>query len=89
MFFMVIEHFSPGRLNAVRERFATRGRMLPDNVIYHASWMDETGSSCFQLMEAPDRPALDPWIYAWTDLVDFEIIPVLTSADFWSRFPNA
>jgi len=89
MLFMVIESFGPGRLNAVRDRFTTRGRMLPANVTYHASWFDETGARCFQLMEAPDRAALGPWIDAWSDLVDFEIIPVLPSADFWARFPTA
>jgi len=88
MLFMVIERFAPGRLNLVRERFTTQGRLLPSNVTYHASWMDETGTGCFQLMEAPDLPALDPWLHAWADLIDFEIVPVLTSADFWSRFPR-
>ena len=86
---MVIERFGAGRLRAIAERFKTRGRMLPVNVIYHSSWMDDNGTCCFQLMEAPDRAALDPWIDAWRDLVDFEIVPVLTSADFWSRFPTA
>lgn len=88
MLFMVIEHFAPGQLNHVAERFKRRGRMLPANVIYQGSWMDDTGSRCFQLMEAPDLSALDPWIDAWRDLVDFEIIPVLSSADFWVRFPS-
>jgi hypothetical protein len=34
-------------------------------------------------MEAPDQKALDPWITAWVDLVDFEVVLVETSADFW------
>jgi hypothetical protein len=85
MLFMVIEHFKSGDPNAVGERFRARGRMMPENVIYHTNWMAETGSCCYQIMEAPDREALGPWLHAWKDLVDFEVVPVLTSADFWAR----
>ncbi len=46
--------------------------MLPDGVVYHA----------FQVMEAADREALEPWIAAWKDLVDFEVVPVQTSAEY-------
>lgn len=59
--------------------------MLPDGVAYHASWMDESGARCYQVMEAPNRDALNPWVRAWDDLVEFEIVPVLASADFWAR----
>jgi len=69
----------------VGERFKSHGRMLPEGVIYQASWMETTGSRCFQIMEAPDREALGDWARRWDDLVDFEIVPVVISADFWAR----
>lgn len=84
MLFMVIETFKGGNSKAVGERFATDGRMLPDGVTYHASWVDPTGNRCFQIMEASNQESLDAWITRWHDLVDFEVIPVLTSADFWA-----
>jgi uncharacterized protein DUF3303 len=84
MLFMVIETFKGGNSKAVGERFATNGRMLPDGVAYHASWVDPTGNRCFQIMEASNRESLDAWITRWNDLVDFQVIPVLTSADFWA-----
>ena len=84
MLFMVIETFKGRNSKAVGERFATNGRMLPDGVAYHASWVDPTGNRCFQIMEASNRESLDAWITRWNDLVDFEVIPVLTSADFWA-----
>ena len=84
MLFMVIERFKHGAA-AVGERFQNQGRMLPDGVTYRASWMDVAGDRCFQLMEAPDRESLAPWISRWEDLVVFEIIPVLTSAEFWAK----
>ena len=40
---------------------------------------------CFQLMEAEDRALLAAWIAAWADLVDFEVYPVIASADAAER----
>lgn len=88
MLFMVIERFRQTDLKAVGERFQARGRMLPEGVTYQISWMEATGSRCFQIMEAPDRAALRAWTRNWEDLVDFEIVPVILSADFWSRMPS-
>jgi hypothetical protein len=84
MLFMVIEHFKNGDLQAVADRFSRCGRMLPEGVEYHASWIDAPNSRCFQIMRSPGRDSLDPWIAAWDDLVDFEIVPVETSAEFWA-----
>jgi effector-binding domain-containing protein len=79
--FMVIEHFRPGQAAAVYRRFRERGRMAPDDVRYLGSWVDLQYERCFQVMEADDALALRPWTSSWEDLVDFEIIPVRTSAD--------
>ena len=81
---MVIEHFKNGDPRPVGDRFRRRGRMLPDDVAYLASWIDSPNSRCFQIMEASNRESLDPWIAAWNDLVDFEVVPVQTSAEFWA-----
>jgi hypothetical protein len=35
---------------------------------------------CFQIMECDDRALLDAWMANWNDLVDFEVVPVVTSA---------
>jgi len=83
MLFMVIEHFKPEHRTAMGERFQTKGRMLPDGVTYHTSWMETNGASCYQVMEAPNRELLDTWIARWSDLVEFEVVPVLTSAEYW------
>jgi len=85
MLFMVIEHFRQGNAEAVGARFKSQGRMLPGSVIYHVSWMETTGARCYQIMEAPSREALGEWIGRWDDLVDFEVVPVLTSVDYWSQ----
>ena len=82
---MVIETFKGDALARVGERFRQSGRMLPEGVLYEASWLDEAGTRCFQVMSAPDRATLEQWIVRWSDLVDFEVVPVLTSAEFWAR----
>ena len=85
MLFMVIERFKQGDWKSIGERFQRNGRMLPEGVTYRASWVDQDGTRCFQLLEAPQLESLTPWISRWDDLIDFEIVPVLTSADFWSN----
>jgi hypothetical protein len=84
MLFMVIEHFKNGDPKPVGDRFRRSGRMLPEGVIYHASWIDSENFRCFQIMEASDRELLNQWIAAWDDLVDFEAVPVQPSTEFWA-----
>jgi hypothetical protein len=81
MLFMVVERFrTPGAVEVYR-RARDKGRMLPDGVRYVSSWVDLDFTRCFQLMEAESADALEPWIAKWKDLVDFDLIPVRTSAD--------
>jgi hypothetical protein len=84
MLFMVIERFRNADPQPVHERFTRRGRMLPEDVRYYASWIDPERARCFQLMEADQATALEPWISAWSDIVDFDVAPVLTSKDYWA-----
>jgi hypothetical protein len=87
MLFMVIERFKD--VAAIAERFKRSGHMLPEGVAYLASWVEPDGARCFQVMEAESAAALEPWIDRWKDLTDFEVIPVLTSDDFWSARSRA
>jgi uncharacterized protein DUF3303 len=84
---MVIETFRSGP-GAVGERFRRSGRMMSDDVKYHASWVDADGKRCFQIMEVPSEAPLREWMANWSDLVDFELIPVMTSSQFWSSFES-
>jgi uncharacterized protein DUF3303 len=85
MLFMVIERFKHGDAGPIGQRFKRHGRMLPEGVAYHASWMDSAGTRCFQIMEAGDPELLKAWVSRWDDLIDFEIVPVMTSSDFWAK----
>jgi hypothetical protein len=85
MLFMVIERFKNADTKAIGERFSREGRMLPSGVTYHASWVDAAVGRCFQIMETDREESLADWVSRWDDLVDFEIVPVLTSAEFWAN----
>lgn len=84
MLFMVIEHFKPGSAAQIGERFKRHGRMLPEGVTYHASWVEPSAGCCFQVMEADNLDLLRAWAAQWDDLIEFEFLPVLPSADFWA-----
>jgi hypothetical protein len=81
MLFMVIETFHGGNPVPVYQRFRDRGRMMPEGVVYWGSWVTDDWRRCFQIMESPDRSLLEQWISYWDDVAEFEVIPVMTSAD--------
>ncbi len=85
MLYMVVERFRNGDATPIGERYRRRGRMLPEGLHYHASWMDLMGSRCFQLIETAEPELLNTWVSRWDDLADFEIVPVKTSAEFWAK----
>jgi hypothetical protein len=79
--FMVIEHFRTGQAPAIYRRFRDRGRLAPAGLAYVSSWVDLEFRRCFQVMEAEDEALVREWTANWVDLVEFEIIPVRTSAE--------
>ena len=81
MLFMVVERFKGRDAVAVYRRFRERGRMAPDGLTYHGSWVEVNFDRCFQLMECDDARLLQQWVAQWRDLVEFEIVPVTRSGD--------
>lgn len=81
MQFVIIEKFRGGDPVPVYRRFRDRGRLAPDGLRYVASWVTEDLTRCYQVMECDDRTLLDEWIANWKDIVDFEVIPAMTSAE--------
>lgn len=80
MLYMVVERYR-GSAEDIYRRLRERGRQMPDGLEYVASWVTTDLSLCYQLMRTEDRALFDPWVAAWSDLVEFEIRPVQTSAD--------
>lgn len=88
MIFMVIEHFKERDPGPVYKRFADRGRMMPEGLKYVNSWIEVGMDRCFQVMETDDPVLLQEWMKNWRDLVDFEVVPVVTSAEMVELFAN-
>ena len=81
MLFMVIESFKNRNARAVYTRSRERGRMLAEGLRYVGSWVEANLDRCFQLMECDDAKLLQKWVFEWQDLVEFEIVPVVSSKE--------
>jgi len=78
---MVIENFRDPDATAVYTRFREKGRMLPDGLEFVDSWVNADLGRCFQIMECDDSSLLQQWAANWSDLVEFEFIPVVPGSD--------
>ena len=83
--YMVIERFKSGDAVPVYRRFRDRGRLAPDGLAYVASWVDTNLECCYQLMETDNPLLLDEWMAHWSDIVDFEVHPVISSTEAAER----
>lgn len=55
--------------------------MAPEGLRYVDSWVDFEFNRSIQLMEAESEERLRECTVNWEDLVDFEIVPVRSSAE--------
>jgi hypothetical protein len=83
--YMILERFKGGDPVPVYRRFRDSGRLAPDGLSYISSWVDERLERCFQLMETEDPQLLQEWIAQWDDIVEFEVVPVIPSAEAAAR----
>ena len=81
MLYMIIEHFRNGNPRPIYARFRDQGRLAPPTLHYVASWVTTDLTRCYQVMECDDPHDLEQWMAQWRDLTDFEVLPVITSAE--------
>ena len=81
MLFMVIETFRNHDGKAIYRRLRDRGRQMPDGLSFVSSWVQADMGRCFQLMECDDITLLQRWVVQWSDLMNFEIVPVVAGKD--------
>ena len=81
MMFMVVETFRNQDARAIYRRLREKGRMMPGGLKFVSSWVAADLGRCFQLMEADDITLLQCWIVGWSDLMAFEIVPVVEGKD--------
>ena len=80
MLYVILEHFK-GDAVPVYRRFRDQGRMAPDGLRYINSWVTKDLQRCYQVMECDDPRLLQQWMDHWKDIVDFEVIPIVTSSE--------
>lgn len=81
MQYMIIEHFHPGKAKEIYQRLEKSGRTLPEGVTYINSWIDEDLTICYQVMESDSDEKIQAWVNVHNDLVDFEVVKVISSAE--------
>jgi hypothetical protein len=79
--YMIVEHFKNDDPIPVYRRFRDQGRLAPDGLQYVSSWVDDKLENCFQIMETSNRNLLDQWIEHWSDIVEFDIFPIISSKE--------
>jgi uncharacterized protein DUF3303 len=89
LLYMIVEDFKNGDPLPIYRRFREHGRLAPEGLNYISSWVDEKLERCFQLMETNDVTQLNEWIANWSDIVEFEVYPVISSKEAAERVLNA
>ena len=77
MLFMVIERYRTQNKDAVYQRFQELGRLMPEGLTFRGSWVEASLDRCFELLECDNAGLLQRWVGQWSDLVSFEIVPVV------------
>ena len=66
-------------------RFRDQGRQTPEGLKYVSSWVTPDLSTCYQVMETDEPRLLEKWMDLWRDLVDFQVVPVISSAKAYEK----
>ena len=82
MLFHVSYQVSPERRSTAQDRFKETGGLPPTEVTIRGRWHSVSGLAGFTLVEASDPQAIAKWLQDWTDILTFEVTPVLTDEQF-------
>lgn len=81
MQFMVVERLRNQDAKAIYRRLREQGRMMPEGLTFVSSFVAADFSRCFQLMECSDVALLQRWVAQWSDIMAFDIVPVVTGKE--------
>ena len=74
---------------AIYKRLGEQGRMMQEKMKYAGSWIEPGFERCFQVMKYDDQNLFHEWTKQWEDLMEFEIIPVITSQEAVASFDHS
>lgn len=81
MHYLIIEHFRAGNPAPIYARLHEKGRLAPAGLTYVSSWITKDLKTCYQVMDTEERSLLDEWMKNWEDLVEFEVMEVMSSME--------
>ena len=77
MIFHITYQLSPERRNDAQKRFKETGAPPPSGVTMAGRWHCAQGLRGFAIAESSDAEAIAKWLQEWTDLISFEVTPVV------------
>jgi len=84
MLFMAICTYDPQDRDQVIERRSTKGAMIPDGMKVLGEWSDMGGGRVFRLFEVQDAKVAFAASFAWSDVGEIEIVPVMETEEVMS-----
>ena len=82
MLFHACYTYSTDARDKVHKRFLDTKGAPPAGVAMLGRWHDAAGNRGFLVAETEDASALAAWLHQWTDLLEFEVSPVLADEQF-------
>lgn len=82
MLFCARYEYSTENRDAVHQRFKRTGGVPPAGVTMLGRWHSAEGNRGLLIAESDDASALATWLNEWTDLVSFDLTPLLTDEQF-------
>lgn len=62
----------------VQQKFKSTGALPPKGVTMKGRWHSVNGNKGYIIAESNETEAVGKWIQNWSDLLTFEVVPVLT-----------
>ena len=82
MHFVITYRFSPETRDAAQKRFLGGGGLPPDTgVTMLQRWHAVGGHRVFVITEAADVVPIGKWMQEWTDLLTFDVAPIMNDAE--------
>lgn len=78
MLFHITYKLAPNKREDVQQKFKSTGAPAPAGVALKGRWHSVNGNMGFIIAESDDIEAVGTWIQEWSEMLRFEVMPVLT-----------
>ncbi len=77
MLFHITYQFGPAARNTAQQRFKETGGMPGEGVTMIGRWHMAAGLKGYLIAESANAVAIGKWMQDWTDILTFEVTPVV------------